>query len=529
MIPATLKLMSEIPLSANGKVNRKALKDVFINQPANHAAHEPPRDNWLEQTLAAIWCELTQAESISRDDDFFMIGGSSLTAVGLLNRLTEERFAVNIDLIFNNSVFSDMVDALQKTEDEEEAFRQSIDLNTLADHALRNIATARPYQPQADSLMAQKVFMTGATGYLGIYILKATLDQTADTVYCLIRCNDEEDGYFRLQQLADEKGLALNIDRDRIKVIPGDLTADRFGIDDKTYQWLAENTDKVLHIAALISLIAPLSSLYPINVKGSANVIELASTSRIKPIHYMSTIGVHYRLPYHEDEPPIPEATSPLAPWHKPELTYEHTKYMAEQLFYLARERQIPVNIFRSGAITWDNTQQQPFINDDAFVKFFRTCLSICAYPESRILISTTPVNVVARYIAMISHRTILDGGKNFHVVSRHSHTGDQIYQWLNELGCHFKKLDFAQWDQLLADSFGRGFINRYFKHGMEQGGHHQYRIDNLEAILTENGEVPYQVEKAYFKPIVAHFIKAIEQAGTATQIAPQPTTEEAS
>ncbi len=513
MIPSACKVMEAIPLTANNKVDRKALREVFANQIIDKAAFEPPKDNWIEQKLAEIWCELTDIERLSRNDDFFMIGGSSLTAVSLLNRLTEERFAVNIDLIFNNPVFKDMVEALQKYEDEEERFRQSIDIDALFKQSTRHRDHAAPYLPQHTDSVPTKVFMTGATGYLGIYILKSVLEQTNDIIYCLIRCCDEENGYFRLEQLADEKGLALQLDRDRIKVIPGDLTADQFGITPDSYQWLTQHIDKVLHIAALISLIAPLSSLYPINVKGSANVIELASTHRVKPIHYMSTIGVHYRLPYHKDEPPIPEDTNSFEPWHKPELTYEHTKYMAEQLFYMARQRQIPVNIFRSGAITWDNTQASPFINDDAFVKFFRTCLSINAYPDSQILISTTPVNMVARYIALLSKSEITSEGKNYHVVSRYSHTGDQIYQWLNNLGGQFEKLGFEQWNQKLADSFGRGFINRYFKHGMVQGGHHQYRIDNLEAALAAIGEVPFEITPDYFTPIVDHFSKAIRQA----------------
>ncbi|MGF1835878.1 amino acid adenylation domain-containing protein [Photobacterium sanguinicancri] len=513
MIPSTCKVMEVIPLTANNKVDRKTLKKMFASQIIDNTAFEPPKDNWIEQKLAEIWCELTDIERLSRNDDFFMIGGSSLSAVSLLNRLTEERFAVNIDLIFNNPMFKDMVEALQKGEDEEERFRQAIDIDALFKQVTRHCDHATPYLPQHTESAPAKVFMTGATGYLGIYILKSVLEQTNDTLYCLIRCRDEENGYFRLQQLADEKGLSLQLDRTRIKIIPGDLTADQFGIAPKRYQWLTQNIDKVLHIAALISLIAPLSSLYPINVKGSANVIELASTHKIKPIHYMSTIGVHYRLPYHKDEPPVPEDTNSFEPWHKPELTYEHTKYMAEQLFYMARQRQIPVNIFRSGAITWDNTQVAPFINDDAFVKFFRTCLSINAYPDSQILISTTPVNVVARYIAQLSKPEITSEGKNYHVVSRYSHTGDQIYQWLNSLGSQFEKLGFKQWNQKLADSFGRGFINRYFKHGMDQGGHHQYRIDNLEAALAAIGEVPFEVTPDYFTPIVDHFSKAIRQA----------------
>ncbi|WP_418648690.1 amino acid adenylation domain-containing protein [Thauera butanivorans] len=508
MLPAAIEVVTEIPLSRNGKVDRKALAQRCQGSGMPARVFETPRaDDALEQKLAAIWRELLGAAQLARDDDFFIIGGSSLSAVGLLNRLTEEGFGVNIDLIFKHPVFRDMAAALRDAEDEEEAFRRGIDLDALAAHAMRNLQAAAPTlttTSAADGVT--EVFMTGATGYLGIYVLRSLLRHTDYRIHCLLRCRDEENGYFRLRQMADDKGLALELERERVRIVPGDLAAERFGLARETYDALAMNIDKVLHVAAMISLIAPLSGLYPINVQGSANVIELASTGRRKPIHYMSTIGVHYRLPYGEDEPPIPEATGPDAPWPKPELTYEHTKYMAEQLFHAARARGLQVNIFRSGAITWDSEQTRPFINDDAFVKFFRTCLSVQAYPESSILISVTPVNLVADYIRMISSRDIAGQGDNFHLVSRTSLAGAQIYRWFNELGGHFAALDFDSWNRRLSDSFGRGFINRYFKHGIGQGGHHQYRIDNLQAVLRGHGLQPHEVNKHYFVPLLRHF-----------------------
>ncbi|AHF02960.1 peptide synthetase [Marichromatium purpuratum 984] len=513
MIPVALEVLPQIPLSRNGKVDRKALAEHFQGATPRETDFEPPLDDPLEQRLAQVWRELTEAERVSRDDDFFMIGGSSLSAVGLLNWLMEEGFGVNIDLIFNHSVFRDMVEALRHASDAEERFREEIDLEALATHAMRHLDAARPERATDGPT---EIFMTGATGYLGVYVLRRLLRDSDNRLNCLVRCRDPQDGLQRIRQVAEEKGVELELDPERVRILPGDLTADRFGLSDAVYAELAERIDKVVHVAALISLIAPLSRLYPINVKGSANAIELACTGRRKPIHYMSTIGVHYRLPYGEEEPPIPEATGPDAPWHKPELTYEHTKYMAEQLFHMARQRGVSVNIFRSGAITWDSEQERPFINDDAFVKFFRTCSSVNAYPEASILISVTPVNLVAEYIGMLVGREIGGTGQNYHLVSERSLGGNQIYRWFNELGCEFAALDFERWNQRLDDSFGRGFINRYFRHGISQGGHHQYRIDNLREVLVAQGRDPHRVERDYFLPLLEHFgsLKGAERGG---------------
>ncbi|MDF5919967.1 SDR family oxidoreductase [Pseudomonas aeruginosa] len=322
MLPSAIEVLPQIPLSRNGKVDRKALAERFQGALAGGRDRQPLREDPLEQKLAAIWRELTLAEDIARDDDFFMIGGTSLTAVGLLNRLSSEGLRVNIDLIFNHSVFHDMVEALKRAEDEEENFRQGIDLEALLTRAMRNLHTAAP-EPAAEQV--RNIFLTGATGYLGIYVLRALVQSTNCRIHCLLRCRDEDSGYQRLRQMSEEKGLGFDLDRDRVRIIPGDLSAERFGLDEAAYAALAQDMDKVLHIAALISLIAPLSGLYPINVQGSANVIELATTGKRKPIHYMSTIGVHYRLPYGEDEPlfprlqgRMPPGTSPSSPTNTP-------------------------------------------------------------------------------------------------------------------------------------------------------------------------------------------------------------------
>ncbi|MDF5995367.1 SDR family oxidoreductase [Pseudomonas aeruginosa] len=254
MLPSAIEVLPQIPLSRNGKVDRKALAERFQGALAGGRDRQPLREDPLEQKLAAIWRELTLAEDIARDDDFFMIGGTSLTAVGLLNRLSSEGLRVNIDLIFNHSVFHDMVEALKRAEDEEENFRQGIDLEALLTRAMRNLHTAAP-EPAAEQV--RNIFLTGATGYLGIYVLRALVQSTNCRIHCLLRCRDEDSGYQRLRQMSEEKGLGFDLDRDRVRIIPGDLSAERFGLDEAAYAALAQDMDKVLHIAALISLIAP--------------------------------------------------------------------------------------------------------------------------------------------------------------------------------------------------------------------------------------------------------------------------------
>src|SRR5262249_48341383 len=88
MIPAHVVALSTLPVSSNGKVDRKSLPP-----PGEHAktsaAFVAPRAP-IEQKIAALWEELLQRKPIGVDDDFFALGGHSLMAVMLISRLKSE-------------------------------------------------------------------------------------------------------------------------------------------------------------------------------------------------------------------------------------------------------------------------------------------------------------------------------------------------------------------------------------------------------------------------------------------------------
>ncbi|WP_018410094.1 non-ribosomal peptide synthetase [Methyloversatilis thermotolerans] len=93
MVPARIQLMAALPLSANGKVDRKALPEPGTGGARQHVA---PRSE-LEAGIVALWQELLAVDRVSVDDDFFALGGHSLIAMQLMARL-RERYAVDLTL-----------------------------------------------------------------------------------------------------------------------------------------------------------------------------------------------------------------------------------------------------------------------------------------------------------------------------------------------------------------------------------------------------------------------------------------------
>ena len=91
MVPAVFSLLGELPLNANGKVDRGALaRTVGAGGPRGPGGASTPPRTAAERQLAAIWQELLGVATVGVEDDFFALGGHSLLATRLVSRLREE-------------------------------------------------------------------------------------------------------------------------------------------------------------------------------------------------------------------------------------------------------------------------------------------------------------------------------------------------------------------------------------------------------------------------------------------------------
>jgi acyl-coenzyme A synthetase/AMP-(fatty) acid ligase/acyl carrier protein len=103
MVPALIVAVDDIPLTPNGKIDRKALPDPFLREAEVTDEFEQPAEG-LESMLAQIWRDLLKVQNISARDNFFELGGHSLLAVRLA-RLLEKRTGKRLDprrLYFQN-------------------------------------------------------------------------------------------------------------------------------------------------------------------------------------------------------------------------------------------------------------------------------------------------------------------------------------------------------------------------------------------------------------------------------------------
>ena len=143
------------------------------------------------------------------------------------------------------------------------------------------------------------VLLTGATGFLGRFLGLEWLQQLADaggTLVCLTRGADAHSARQRIEAALDSDATLLDRFRTladgHLEVVAGDIGEHNFGLDDTTWQRLAETVDLIVHPAAHVNHVLPYRQLFTPNVAGTAEVIRLAITAKLKPIHYISTMGV---------------------------------------------------------------------------------------------------------------------------------------------------------------------------------------------------------------------------------------------
>jgi len=98
MVPSAFVALADMPLSPNGKIDRKALPEPGAESVISRA-YVAPR-NALEQTLAQIWSEVLKVEQVGRDDNFFELGGHSLLAVNLVARMRQAGLQADARTLF---------------------------------------------------------------------------------------------------------------------------------------------------------------------------------------------------------------------------------------------------------------------------------------------------------------------------------------------------------------------------------------------------------------------------------------------
>jgi hypothetical protein len=122
-----------------------------------------------------------------------------------------------------------------------------------------------PFDPRAEH---RQLLLTGATGFLGAFLLAELLEKTRAELYCLVRCSDQEQGRQRILAKIESYLPGRRHDISRIIPVPGDLSSPRLGLPPEQFQKLAGEIDAIYHSAAMVNWVSSYEQLKPANVNG---------------------------------------------------------------------------------------------------------------------------------------------------------------------------------------------------------------------------------------------------------------------
>ncbi|UKJ77427.1 non-ribosomal peptide synthetase [Azospirillum brasilense] len=408
MVPAAVIRVPAIPVTVAGKVDRKALLQALADHAPSEgtasSAYTPPR-NAVEQRVAELWAEQLQRPVPGREAGFFELGGDSLRAIAVVNRLRRE-FACRINDLYEAPVLADFALRLRPQPDHLHRV-----IAAVRSHWRDYQATLPTFDAARDRALAEQqqayearnaaydafdgterrdygdVLLTGATGYLGAYLLRELLSDPARRVTALVRGGDDEAARARLDRVLagyfGTVGGAALIGNPRLTVRAGDLRRDGLGLTPTVHGALAEGVRAVFHCAANVNHFGHYAEFHADNVEATRRLLDLAAARRDDPadFHLISTLSVTGKAPEDgftlvTEYDAVPETLD--------ENYYVRSKQEAERLVTAARGDLRNASIHRVGNVVFaaEGGPLQLNLRDNAFFRQLAAFVRLGVVPD---------------------------------------------------------------------------------------------------------------------------------------------------
>lgn len=252
------------------------------------------------------------------------------------------------------------------------------------------------------------VLLTGATGFLGAFLLAELWQQTSAEIVCLVRAASVADGRRRLVENLRKYQVWNEAFASRISVVVGDLTQPRLGLSEGEFAELADRLDAIYNNGVSVSFVAAYEELKPSHVGGAREILRLATTGRTKTVHHVSSTTAYSSTTYREQT--LPESSPPLA-CEDMVLPYAQCKWVTEALMRAASARGVPVVIYRP-AVIGGSSANGVGNTDDFICRLTKSAVDLACLPGPLdILLDFSPVDYVARSIVGLSQRAASIGG----------------------------------------------------------------------------------------------------------------------
>jgi thioester reductase-like protein len=358
------------------------------------------------------------------------------------------------------------------------------------------------------------IFLTGATGFLGAFLLHELLQQTQADIYCLVRSSNIEESKQKIRRTLASYALWDERLSSRIIPVVGDLSEPGFGLAAHQFELLANTIDSIYHSGASVNWIYPYERLRPTNVVGTQEVLRLASQNKAKALHYISTIAV-FPVLANAKRKVIGEQDS-LDHGGVLYGGYSQSKWVAEKLVTIARSRGIPVCIYRPALIT-GHSQTGVWNTDDVLCRAIKSSIELGAAPDAEARLNMIPVDYVSKAVVHLSKQGNARG-RVFHLTHSRPVSWMELVASIRSFGYLIQPIPYDKWRAQLVQ-FGRlkesaaYFLLPLFSLNLSQVGprivrdipdfDYQNTLDGLAGTSIACPPIDSQILEAYFSYFV--------------------------
>ena len=446
MVPTAYLQLKEMPMTPNGKTDVKALPEPQLAITSAYVAPE----NETERTFCKIFADILQMDKVGATDNFFELGGTSLVVTRVIIEADKAGLHVAYGDVFSNPTPRQLAvlitgDPGLAGESAEAAFDYTAIDTLLGCNTLDSFRNGER-QPLGN------VLLTGATGYLGIHILRELIDSDAQNIYCLVRGKTREKAESRLRTLlfyyfADAFKPLFG---KRLHVLLGDVTEDICNVVGDSIA----DINTVFNCAAIVKHFSEGTEIEDVNIGGAQRCVDFCLKTGARLVH-ISTASTRGLWTENSSNSPLKgENTGTKASpgglvgsiFTEQRLymgqylgnKYIYSKFMAERLILDAASREgLSAKIMRVGNLAARSTdgEFQANFSTNSFMGRIRVynMLGCCPYGMRNKRVEFSPINEVAHAIILLA--TTPKECTVFHPYNIHSQFLGDVLMGLTSVG----------------------------------------------------------------------------------------------
>ncbi|KAI0602189.1 hypothetical protein F4775DRAFT_227770 [Biscogniauxia sp. FL1348] len=389
------------------------------------------------------------------------IGIDSLTAVQMRNHLaTLTGLTLSVNIVFLHpdlkALSQSLLSQLQDTDTSSTTTVSSSETSatTISDSPCLNITAVRKgcldssfmfdnvtQDPTRCNTCPQSVFLTGATGFVGAFILCELLKQGI-TTHCLVRADCADVARQRVVRSLENYSLWEPSFSSLINPIVGDMAQPFLGLTEDVFDDLADRVDAICHSGALVDWMRPLEDYVGPNIVSTHEILRLASRGRAKTVHLVSTIST---LPKHMGLD-LTEGDQ--------EYGYGTSKYIAERLVAAARWRGARAAVYRLPYVTASTATGNFRLDRGDFLhNLIVGCLEMGAFPSLNADMSAVlPVDYLSNTIAAVMTRDLDRIGRDYDFLNTRAPTCNDFFKLIGDISGGKDIVGFDIWKQRALD-----------------------------------------------------------------------------